>query len=142
MEEENPITELYLNLLKCAIDRDRVNEAHPAFVKIIGQLSPDEAMILHNLKSIKIEVIEYRKINHSDYHVYSVAESNYPDPDLANSTQLSMCLQHLEYLNLIYYNVREGGRFGDHQFVGDLAPFRATAELTQFGQLFVSACAP
>ena len=46
MEDENPLTELYLNLLARAIDKERCSEAHPAFVKIIEQLSPDEAMVM------------------------------------------------------------------------------------------------
>lgn len=43
LEDENYLTDLYLNLLTRAIDKDRVNEAHPAFFHIIEQLSPDEA---------------------------------------------------------------------------------------------------
>ena len=49
MEDENPLTELYLNLLARAIDKERCNEAHPAFIKIIEQMSPDEAMVLYVL---------------------------------------------------------------------------------------------
>jgi hypothetical protein len=41
---------LYLNLLMRSIDKDRVDEAHPAFVKIIEQLSRDEAYILSKIK--------------------------------------------------------------------------------------------
>ena len=47
MEDENPLTELFLNLLARAIDKERCNEAHPAYVKIIEQLSPDEAMVMY-----------------------------------------------------------------------------------------------
>ena len=46
MEDDNPLTELYLNLLARAIDKKRCNEAHPAFVKIIEQMSSDEAMVM------------------------------------------------------------------------------------------------
>lgn len=48
-EEGEILTEMYLNLLSKAIDKKQSNQAHPAFVKIIGQLSPDEALILKRL---------------------------------------------------------------------------------------------
>ena len=45
LEEGDPLVELYLNLLRRAIDKERQDEAHPAFARIIEQLSPDEAAI-------------------------------------------------------------------------------------------------
>ncbi|QDU05414.1 hypothetical protein V6x_51510 [Gimesia chilikensis] len=141
MEVENPITEMYLNLLKCAVDRDRVGDAHPAFVKIIGQLSPDEAMILHHLKSNKIELVEYRK-ELRDPLVHAVDGSDYPDPVLAKSPQLSMFLEHLEFLNLVLYKVGEPMILGDLPLIAGFRQFKASAVLTQFGRLFVSACEP
>lgn len=45
----NPIADLYVNLLARAIDKERVGEAHPAFVSIIGQLAPDELLVLRQL---------------------------------------------------------------------------------------------
>lgn len=48
-EGVNPIAELYLNLLARAMDKERVGEAHPAFVQIIGQLAPDELHVLRQL---------------------------------------------------------------------------------------------
>jgi hypothetical protein len=47
MEDDNPVTELFLNLLRRVIDRDLVHQVHSAFPKIIEQLSPDEAMIVY-----------------------------------------------------------------------------------------------
>lgn len=40
------LRELYANLLATSIDRRTAHEAHPAFVEIIRQLTPDEAKIL------------------------------------------------------------------------------------------------
>lgn len=43
----NPnLRELYANLLATSIDAETAREAHPAFVEIIRQLTPDEAKIL------------------------------------------------------------------------------------------------
>ncbi len=49
LDDKDVIAEMYLNLLSKAIDKERINDAHPAFVKIIGHLCPDEALILHYL---------------------------------------------------------------------------------------------
>ena len=48
-ENGNPIAALYVNLLARAMDRQCLGEAHPAFVHLIGQLAPDEVLILLQL---------------------------------------------------------------------------------------------
>lgn len=40
------LREMYANLLATAMDANRVREAHPAFVEILRQLTPDEARII------------------------------------------------------------------------------------------------
>lgn len=50
-EDGNPIAELYVNLLARAMDRERLGDAHPAFVYLIGQLAPDEILILVQLSA-------------------------------------------------------------------------------------------
>lgn len=47
---EETLRELYANLLATSMDRDRAHNAHPSFVEILKQLSPDEAKILSVLK--------------------------------------------------------------------------------------------
>lgn len=50
-DEFDSLTSLYIELLKRACDKDRVNEAHPAFINIIPQLSLDEVLILFYFSS-------------------------------------------------------------------------------------------
>lgn len=47
--DEEHLRELYANLLAAAMDRSRSAAVHPAFVQVIQQLSPDEAVILGRL---------------------------------------------------------------------------------------------
>ncbi|NQU21410.1 MAG: DUF4393 domain-containing protein [Candidatus Nealsonbacteria bacterium] len=54
-DDDSILREMYINLLARAIDRERVSEAHPAFAKIIEQLSPDEAWILCHLVDYNTE---------------------------------------------------------------------------------------
>lgn len=48
--EGTPIDELFSALLSTAMDSERLDRAHPAFPKIIAQLSRDEATILKELR--------------------------------------------------------------------------------------------
>jgi len=43
---EETLREMYANLLANALDRNTKNDAHPSFVEIIKQLSPEEAKLL------------------------------------------------------------------------------------------------
>ena len=47
--EEPNIKEMYLNLLKTSMDNRHSNEAHPAFVEIIKQLTSEEAVLLKDV---------------------------------------------------------------------------------------------
>ncbi|CAB3802708.1 hypothetical protein LMG28614_05678 [Paraburkholderia ultramafica] len=48
-EDDSLVAEMYVSLLARAMDRKRVWEAHPAFVQLIGQLAPDEALLIEQL---------------------------------------------------------------------------------------------
>lgn len=50
LEDDNILTELCLNLLARAVDTEREQEVHPAFVKVIEQLASDEVLILGALR--------------------------------------------------------------------------------------------
>lgn len=45
-EEDNILTEMCVELLARSIDKERVGEAHPSFVRIVAELAPDEAILL------------------------------------------------------------------------------------------------
>lgn len=40
---------MFVNLLARAMDKERIGEAHPAFVQIISQLAPDEAVLIRQI---------------------------------------------------------------------------------------------
>ena len=51
----SPLREQYANLLATAMDSQTAQEAHPAFVEILKQLTPDEARILNRMFSLDQE---------------------------------------------------------------------------------------
>lgn len=50
--EEESLRDLYANLLATAMDIDTAQTAHPAFVGILGQLTPDEATVLAHIADL------------------------------------------------------------------------------------------
>jgi Abortive infection alpha len=51
--EEPDLREMYAKLLATSMDSATSDEAHPSFVTIIQQLTPDEARILRHIASLK-----------------------------------------------------------------------------------------
>jgi hypothetical protein len=48
-DEKSIVGDMFVNLLARAMDRERVGEAHPAFVQIVSQLAPDEAVLIRQI---------------------------------------------------------------------------------------------
>lgn len=48
-DETSVVGNMFVSLLSRAMDRDRVGEAHPAFVQIVSQLAPDEAVLIQQI---------------------------------------------------------------------------------------------
>lgn len=93
MVDGDILTEMYLNLLARAIDRDRVGEANPAFVKIIEQLCPDEALLLlkiRNSKSLPYYKYQPDQILLEGYEI-TIAQTGY----------YNLYVKHLCALNLL-----------------------------------------
>lgn len=141
IEESNYLKNLYLNLLQKAIDKEHVGEAHPAFVSIIEQLSPDEALMI---KTIQENSISYETIGDTIYEIGAVpkdeiVKNNFPLDTLAFSHHFEMYVQHLIHLNLIetpgyYYGEKDESQMGQPQ-----KQIRFL-KITQFGTLFYKAC--
>ena len=131
MEDDNPLTELYLNLLARAIDKKRCNEAHPAFVKIIEQLSPDEAMVMWRFS----ERDSWVKPPPSEQSV----ETTFPHESLMYPENFSIYAEHLHALNLLRLPLILPSP-GEEPF-----PLNYGGQdiyITRFGQQFVEACIP
>jgi len=141
LEEDNYLKDLYLNLLTRAIDKDRVNEAHPAFITIIEQLSPDEALILKILaeNNIRFEVISDTVVEIGSTVKEQMVENNFPTGSLVFPQDFQMYLSHLNYLNLIdmpQYNIGEPDTTKENNPV----KIYRMARLSEFGTLFYNAC--
>jgi len=139
MEDDNPLTELYVNLLARAIDKERQGEAHPAFVRIIDQLSPDEALLLFLLRD-RVSVF-FKFDNEGCLEWARVPANDAPRPwNAATPTDedLTSSICRPEYTSMNLERVQALTLVRRRNVAARLFPF----SLTQFGKLFVQACIP
>jgi hypothetical protein len=123
MEDDNILTELFLNLLSRSIDKDRQGEAHPAFVRIIEQMSSDEAIVMYILRDQKFLVKK------------SDCTHDFPKERLSHPEHFFTYLSHLASLGLVDDPMK---LLTTKKEPEQLVPIRVTA----FGRLFTIACIP
>ncbi len=146
VREDDLIAELFINLLARAIDRDRIAEAHPAFASIISQLSPDEALILYNLKKSRYELRQKAAFDPQTalFSQREIITNNFPPDLLAFPDNLFLYFDHLHSLNLAGV-----WQIGNQEIIYEGEPklqtgvfINSVMALTSFGELFVRACVP
>lgn len=153
-EGANPIADLYVNLLARAMDKERVGEAHPAFVSIIGQLAPDELLVLRQLAEREHRVF-FRLGPGQPALQLSEARAKFSSTPFWNSVVETLCgaavrpeelaqpalfltfLEHLQSLGLAEYTNRPKEKF-DNISIPSFEYF--FIKLTGFGRLFHGAC--
>ena len=144
LEDDNYLTDLYLNLLKRAIDKDRVNEAHPAFFHIIDQLSPDEAYFLYRLRGKEILVTTHMDFDRASnrFSNYQITKTELPSTEFMFPEHFHMYYSHLESLNLVSWPVFDQEYPHNEKNVQIGIIKHSKLVLTDFGKLFVKACIP
>lgn len=144
LEEENLLTELFLNLLARAIDRERVSEAHPAFASVIAQLSPDEAIVLFYLNEKNRLLKQHSAFNahKNTFGAPTTLDNQFPLEKLAFPQNYFMYCDHLHSLNLA--GIWQSGNQHSITANGIQTGVEITsyAQLTEFGRLFAKACLP
>jgi hypothetical protein len=146
LEENNYLTDLYLSLLSRAIDKTRIQEAHPAFYHIIDQLSSDEAMMLYMINK---EPIYYdytmdlytNEENKLRFRNSVVKKDTTEKEKLAFPEHFNMYVSHLKSLDLVYWRkLNEDAIYENRKQTG--ISIKTQVKLTEFGSLFVEACVP
>lgn len=152
LEDNNYLTDLYISLLQRAIDKDRINEAHPAFFHIIEQLSPDEAFLLYKISQEPIDydytmdLIENEN-GKSRFENVKVIKDTTPKENIIFIEHFDMYISHLESLNLLKWSVISEEPIWENEENQNSRKQNGTYKktkiyLTKFGDLFVKACIP
>lgn len=166
-DEAEEVSKLYIELLARAMDKERVGEAHPAFVNIISQLAPDEILIIRQLGEAKpIEEdgsfkTYFREASGSQRRALTMkeieevlGESNLPVnirnlvasiainiEELAQPELYPTFLEHLSSLGIVVYT-NEPTNYGAIKGVlhnSKLAQMLCI-KLNEFGSMFFKAC--
>ncbi|HEY8783516.1 MAG TPA: DUF4393 domain-containing protein [Mucilaginibacter sp.] len=144
LEETNYLTDLYLNLLSRAIDKERINEAHPAFLHIIDQLSPDEAYFLFKLKDNDLGTtttmdLDYEK---NKFYNYQIIKNDLPVNEFTFPENFQMYYSHLESLNLLTWHIQNSEYPRNEKNIQIGIVNHGMLQTTEFGKLFIKACIP
>lgn len=164
LAEDDPLREMFKRLMQQAIDINNVDNAHPAFARIIADLAPDEAHVLFLISNGTIVNLNQRwvlkgfsgdidkLIGHQirpnpnvpvNYVHYE--RKNIPIDCLKFPNNASMYLEHIVHLGLVREEeYKDGARYftlsGSRDVVIVDNLFRYTA--TDFGKRFMDACLP
>ena len=144
LEDDSILFDMFVELLSKAITKESSYSAHPAFVNIINQLSPDEALMVYMLKKKQYEFWEQSDYNSSTNRFYKtrIIRNDFPVDKLTFPDNYTMYINHLNNLQIAgvpeYKNqepiVIQGKQTG-------VKIYRRTSFL-DFGALFSKCCIP
>ena len=143
LQLDNPLWQMFEELLIKSADSEQISNVHPSFVHIIKQLSRDEAYILYKLTQSPFEfVYTMDYIRAKNQFVNRVYEKwTLPNSELFNPGGVWIYYSHLESMSLVAWPVykqepivQNGEQTGTRGF--------CRMHLTDFGCLFAAACIP
>jgi len=144
--ENTLLSELFINLLAISIDKTKQNFAHPAFPNIIKQLSHDEAVILFFLKKKNYKIKQKSDWN-EEKHYFTNNDTifeEFPLEKLDFPENIWLNMSHLNSLNIAgTWQVGQQEVIRDEETGIQIGVYiNNERRLTDFGELFVSACMP
>jgi len=160
--QDPDLKELYLNLLAKGSVLETQSQAHPSFVNVINNLSPDEGALLKQFKAARAQPFVFARLtNPATGHFVEIVEMSFPvlpEVHLAFPQNLVAYISNFEGLGLVkvhrdefvvpesvYEPIEAAIRapFKDRPPMPEfpvLSCTRGRINVTSFGQLFLSAC--
>ncbi|MDI1446577.1 DUF4393 domain-containing protein [Polyangium sp. 6x1] len=167
-EEMNELRNLYVELLATAMNTDRRKLAHPAFVDIIKQMTPEEARMLQKIaRDISSQsvgdkptypIIEYRRIDKGQEGYHPIGRIYTVDGDCGTLLDDMRPLDNFQRLGIITIDfttyLSDSSRYEPLQNLKGLKSVEArakkmgitvdtdngTIQVTDFGRMFIIAC--
>jgi hypothetical protein len=143
LDNENILTECFINLLAKSIDKTKQDQVHPGFIKILENLSSDEVLLIYILSKKDLNIVDTMDLDHKqNQFVNRVQEkSDAPVDELQYPTNFEIYYTHLEALGIVTWPVYKqdpiisnGSQTGIRRY--------SKLTLTLFGKYFVKACVP
>ena len=156
------LSDMYIELLAKASQVQHANVAHPSFVNIINNISPDEAVLLKSLRetsNVPFIEVQLKRVDKNEYVVLAPLLLELPClKNLAYPTNTTAYFSNLEGLGIL--NVKRDIYLSDNQFYEPLEAHardkyskqadqisdrkltfkRGNIDITAFGNLFLNAC--
>ena len=151
LDSNNPLWEMFEELLIKASNNESQPLVHPCFGTLISQLAPDEAVILHELKWVDSFDIEDRlELNHEEntFDNRVILNSTIPNDKLVSPDSIGIYYSHLESLSLVSWPIIDQTPIWDDTVENEIERVQLGTKrqsklvLTEFGELFVKACIP
>jgi len=145
LEDDSILFDMFVELLSKAITKEHSQTAHPAFVNIINQLSPDEALMVYLFKKKTYELWSQSDYNPSDSRFYNnrIIRNDFPTEVLVYPDNYTMYINHLNNLQIAgvpEYKNQEIVRDSNNRQTGVII-YKRTSFL-DFGHLFSKCCIP
>lgn len=145
--EEPDLREMYAKLLATSMDRATSDDAHPSFVALIQQLTPDEARILHHLTTLNREWPSWTGEQESG-DVQLALREICADAGVADPAKADLYIENLLRLRILsHVTGLTQSRYqpGGHTRHGSYGPSVLTEtseyiELTSYGKALLDAC--
>lgn len=164
--EDEALRDMYATLLATSMDSSTVGKAHPSFVEVIRQMTPDEARLLTNMATVTDRPFITIRRGVKDKMAFGTWDLEWPLatkytelPGLARPELMQTYLKNLERLGLIDLvtdaTLSEEGHYDDlrtwdpikkiiDSLNADEAHFpifvNGFIRFTPYGQMFVQAC--
>ena len=149
-KDEPELRELYASLLSSAMDANETS-AHPSFVSIIQQLTPDEAKILKYISSLDTDWPRLEEYDEAEGYAQSSVQDQFKDwcekSEVIHLKKSNAYMDNLVRLRILYLFTQTNTEYepGGHTRYGDYAPSvtdkeYALLELSSFGRLFLDSC--
>lgn len=144
LEDNSILFEMFAELLAKATIKTQAAKAHPAFVHIINQLSPDEAYILKMLKHKEFDYFERAEYDamKNRFYGFEVVRNEFPIEQLVFPDNYTMYINHLANLQIAgvpeFANqdqIIENGKHVANKIYRKL-------RFLDFGKLFAECCIP
>jgi len=162
--DSKDLSQMFVNLLANAMDKDQIQKAHPSFVNVISELSPDEARLIKTISRLEaLPKLDIRvKGKEGDGFTYFAtnftllgekAELTYPDLTqsyLSNLERLSIISCPIGSFQETYTNKEHYKLLEDHRIIkalkevkekdgGSIEIVRGIIRVTEFGKMFMDA---
>ena len=147
---QEDLRKMYINLLSTSMDKDKAEKAHPAFVEIIKQLSPDEAKLLSYFpKLMRYPGVCYVRVDSSwawGQQVYSEVEKQFilicKDANIEHIDLVKNYLDNMRRLMILEFRQEVPGKIIERRFEKKEIEtnYVEYISVTKLGQQFISAC--